>query len=316
MNQVDILWIGGGSLGLLYAAKCTLAGAGGHGLLVRTKDQVHRVMAQGLELMEQDRRFTAFLPCTDQAIEIEGCEWIALMVKQAHLAEEHFLEQVRLLSTRFPQANWACFQNGIGHMEQLSKWIPAQRLHYAVSTEGAKRQGPATVEHTGTGTTIIGGYGTEETTQAQKKLMKTMDAAGFDVQASNQIKETVWKKLLINAVINPLTALWRVKNGELLVSDERLIAMRELFEESRLVAAHEGVDIPPSHWDQVLAVCRNTAHNSSSMLQDILHGRPTELEWINGSLLRLGAKHGLLLPMTETIVRRIREVEGQLGGQG
>lgn len=314
MNQVNVLWIGGGSLGLLYAAKCTLAGAGRHGLLVRTKDQVHKVRAQGLELMEQDRRFTAFLPCVNHPKEVSGCKWIALMVKQAHFQEERLIDQLRHLSSRFPEANWACFQNGIGHMEQLSQWIPAERLHYAVSTEGARRLGATAVEHTGRGTTLIGAIGTADTAVAQKKLIKTLDAAGFDVQASNQIKETVWKKLLINAVINPLTALWRVKNGELLDGEERRRAMRELFDESRLVAAYEGVDIPPSHWDQVLTVCRNTANNHSSMLQDILHGRRTEMEWINGSLLRLGAKHGLHLPMTESIVRRIREVEGQLGG--
>jgi 2-dehydropantoate 2-reductase len=140
-------------------------------------------------------------------------------------------------------------------------------------------------------------------------LIQALGKAGFDARVSNNIKETVWKKLLINAVINPLTAILRIRNGELLESRERIDWMRELFQEGLAVARAEGVNLSPGLWEELLSVCRRTANNHSSMLQDIMNGRRTEMEWINGSLLKAGARHGLELPAHAAVVRRIREME-------
>jgi 2-dehydropantoate 2-reductase len=308
LQPLQVVWVGGGSLGLLFAGKCAAASAGRHTLLVRTSEQRQAIRAQGLEVIGADGRFTAVLPCECEVERLAACDWIALMVKQAHLEEEATLRTIRALAARFPQANWACFQNGFGHEERLRRWIPAERLHLAVTTEAARRIDIRTVHHTGSGITQIGRVDGSATSE-QNFLASMLRQAGFAAEVSKNIMETVWKKLLTNAAINPLTALLRVKNGALLESPERVAQMRELFLEGLAVAGAEGVSASEEWWDQVTAVCRATADNHSSMLQDIMNGRRTEIEWINGSLLRLGARHGLVLRAHEQVVRRIRELE-------
>jgi 2-dehydropantoate 2-reductase len=310
---MHVLWVGGGSLGLLFAGRCAAGADGRHTLLVRSPLQQRAIEEEGLELIEADGRFTAFLSCVQDAGRLEACDWIALMMKQTHLAEESTMRTIRELSERFPQANWVCFQNGIGHHERLRRWIPAERLYLAVTTEAANRIGLRSVHHTGSGITRVGNV--EKSSRSEQKfLVDMLCQAGFEAEMSNNIMESVWKKLLINAVINPLTAVLRVKNGALLETPDRLEWMRELFLEGLAVAKAEGVSVSEDWWEHVLAVCRDTAENHSSMLQDVLNGRRTEMEWINGSLLRLGKRHGLALPSHQAVVRRIRELERSVPG--
>lgn len=313
MTSIRILWIGGGSLGLMFAARCALAQEGTNALLVRNEQQYHILNGQGLELIGDDGRFTAFLPCFQNvppADSRDSWDWIALMVKQTHLADERTAVQLETLASLYPHANWVCFQNGTGHIERLSSIIPRERLHIAVTTEAARKLDDRTVHHTGRGMTFIGSPEAAPGPEYQEKmLIQALGKAGFDARVSNNIKETVWKKLLINAVINPLTAILRIRNGELLESRERIDWMRELFQEGLAVARAEGVNLSPGLWEELLSVCRRTANNHSSMLQDIMNGRRTEMEWINGSLLKAGARHGLELPAHAAVVRRIREME-------
>ncbi|WJH33076.1 2-dehydropantoate 2-reductase [Paenibacillus sp. CC-CFT747] len=135
--------------------------------------------------------------------------------------------------------------------------------------------------------------------------------AGFTPQRSEDIRTAMWDKLLINAVINPLTGLLSVPNGALLENRESEDLMRRLLQEGVEVLTREGYTADNTIGDRVRTVCRQTAANSSSMLQDLTKGRKTEIEWINGYLLRLADKHGVDLPVNRTLYSLIKLKEGQ-----
>ncbi len=135
--------------------------------------------------------------------------------------------------------------------------------------------------------------------------------AGFEVRDVPDLEREVWRKALVNAAINPVTALLGVTNGELAHEPGRSRALR-LLEEARAAAASAGYEFSPG---EVVAdfdrVVRATAANRSSMLQDIDRGRPSEIDAISGEILRVAERRGLDLPETRTVVAEVaRRVTG------
>ncbi|PKO20510.1 MAG: hypothetical protein CVU38_19720 [Chloroflexi bacterium HGW-Chloroflexi-1] len=125
--------------------------------------------------------------------------------------------------------------------------------------------------------------------------------------AKSAIDGILWGKAVVNAAINPLTALWRVPNGELLASADRRALLAALAKEAAAVAVARGVVLPyPDPVARVEEVCRATAANHSSMLQDVERGRPTEIDSINGVIVAEGRRLGAPTPVNETVWRLVR----------
>jgi 2-dehydropantoate 2-reductase len=134
--------------------------------------------------------------------------------------------------------------------------------------------------------------------------------AGFDVQVVKNAQSLLWGKLVINAAINPLTALLRVPNGELLQLPAARLLMAELAREAAAVAMAHDVSLPFE--DPVAAaenVARRTAGNHSSMLQDVLRGAPTEMHAICGVIIRKGEEKGIPVPVNRAMVHLLEAVK-------
>ncbi|MDF2721670.1 MAG: 2-dehydropantoate 2-reductase [Paenibacillus sp.] len=310
---MNIVCIGGGSIGLLLTAK--LAAAGQQVMLVtHSQLQADALNGGGLTLQELDGS-AAHMPVTALSFEQASMDsmllrpdWILLAVKQKHVTEPLLAAVGRWLNGG---GSLLCFQNGIGHVDKLAAYVPIDRLYVAVTTEGAKKLAADRVAHTGAGTTMIGPAGNHaaQADEWQKMMETQMNAAGFRTHLSNQMKGIVWNKLIINSVINPLTALLRIRNGELPLTEPRRQLMRGLLAEAREAAAGEGVPTRDDLWEQIVQVCANTAANSSSMLQDVAEGRKTEIAWINGAMIGLARLRGIPMPLHETICRLIEAAE-------
>jgi 2-dehydropantoate 2-reductase len=138
-------------------------------------------------------------------------------------------------------------------------------------------------------------------------FVSLLRAAGFDACATTEIEGVLWNKAVVNAAINPLTALWRVPNGDLLACEDRRALLATLAQEAASVAIARGVVIAPQDIAaRVEAVCHATAANRSSMLQDIERGRPTEIDSINGVIVAEGRRLGVPTPVNETVWRLVR----------
>lgn len=330
--------VGSGSLGLLFAARLSDAGADVV-LVTSTEEQADRLNAEGVALQDGSGtiyRAVAAECYRETAPAAEGspdseerdADWLLLTVKQKHITPElaRWLAKRIGLKTRL-----ICFQNGIGHAERLAAEISPDRIYAAVTTEGARRDGLNHVSHTGRGVTRIGKAftgskesGTHGTyvprpedaqedayfDENEKNMRQLFLSAGFETFLSKHMDSFIWQKLLINAVINPLTALLGVTNGKLAEMPETRELMDKLVAEGCEVASAKGIRLQAGDMiSEVLKVCERTSLNHSSMLQDLVSGRMTEIEWINGSLLREAAEHQIALPVNRTLYALVKAKE-------
>jgi len=310
---MNISIIGAGAIGLLLAG--TLAGkAKSLELVARSESQAAKIRSEGLQVdgsvivPSASMRVVSFDGIVAYSIQPEA-DYVLLTVKQSALDDG----LMRYAADRIQSGGkLVCFQNGLGHIEKLLQFVPAERLVVAVTTEGAKRTGEASVLHTGSGVTYLGhpdpNLGDSRNSDI-KDLCNLLKTAGFRSETSNRIMSKVWNKLVINAAINPVTALLRVPNGNLLASPSALSLMRDIYEEALQAASLRAIPLAPDLWEQVEDVCRKTHANHSSMLQDVLSGRRTEIDWITGALLGVGRSGGLSLPVNETVYRLVKALE-------
>lgn len=312
---IDI--VGAGSLGLLYGGKLLAAGNEVR-FWTRTSAQADLLSRDGVTIVEQDGKIH-IQPDQIQAKPINELsytwertpgEWLLLMVKQTSIDE--FIHEVGPLKDHV--MNIACFQNGMGHLERLQAALPHSLICSAITTEGAKRA-QYQVTRAGTGETRLGrrNIHVEASDSIEDKrtftLSRLLQQAGFDCTVSNEIDKLIYRKLLINAVINPLTAIWRVPNGELIIKEERKRFMRQLYDETWEIYSANGIQLDQDMWEQLISVCHSTASNTSSMLADVLQGRGTEIGSINGHIVRMAQKSGLAAPTHEILLHLIEGMQ-------
>jgi len=194
------------------------------------------------------------------------------------------------------------WQNGFGVQETLTRSWSGPVL-CASTTEGAfvddtpQRQA---VVHAGHGRTVIGHLdGTYPDLAGW--LAETLAAAGLPCQAVDNIRVRLWHKLAVNAAINPLVARFRIRNGQL--RDRPFRPMVEaLVTELALIMAAEGMPAPTSCWSALVwGVVEATANNRASMLQDVLAGRPTEVDSILGPLQAAARRHAIAIPRLDAL---------------
>ncbi|WP_438351636.1 ketopantoate reductase family protein [Paenibacillus sp. FA6] len=324
---IDI--IGGGSLGLLYAAKLA---SNGNKVRVwcRSEEQALILRTEGLFMdggeaspIADTGPFAVEAGILDDFIdewnEAPG-EWVFLMTKQKDVKEIASRQLARMDEESLKEIQgMICFQNGIGHIELLSLMLPQWHIYSAITTEAAYKVSHNKVFHAGRGLTMIGQYLHKYSDQEmnskkdEKKMIAVLGKAGFSCDLSKEIDKYVYRKLLINAVINPLTAIWGIRNGELLATEERMDMMRNLFIEGTVVYGACGIVWDSDLWNQIVEVCEMTAANNSSMLKDIREGIPTEVRWINGSIVSMAEAQGIEANYHKVMVQLIEGMKAKEG---
>ncbi|GGG89009.1 ketopantoate reductase family protein [Paenibacillus radicis (ex Gao et al. 2016)] len=314
--------VGGGAIGLLFAARLATAGAAVT-VWTRTESQAAALTAGGIDYRDgEEGAPTVHVGVASQCLadlteplasgQSEEEHWVVLAVKQSHLNEELLSRLRRLVK---PGTRILGLQNGVGHLEKLAEALPGASLYAGVTTEGAKRSGETGVIHTGHGQLFWGPLrvnGSESDKKGEKSQnlwIKTLESAGFSATLSNDMNSRIYEKLLINAVINPLTALYDVTNGELPMHPLRKKLMHALYSETMEVLASDGLAMDSDGWQRVLGVCQATAGNVSSMLADVRAGRVTEIEWINGGVSRIAARIGLRSPLNDAICTLVSQLQ-------
>lgn len=199
-------------------------------------------------------------------------------------------------------------QNGMGVDDWLRQLRPDLLLLTAITTDGVYRQDRNTLVMAGHGVTLIGGEQPEEQLQAQH-IAGLWRQSCARVEAVDDMRQRRWQKLAINCAINPLTARYRCRNGELLDKPDALRTMQALCHEVAAVMKAEGLSAEgPQLFDIACQVARQTGANTSSMLADVLAGRPTEIDFMNGFVVRTGEQHHLTSPTNAAITAEIHDL--------
>ena len=192
--------------------------------------------------------------------------------------------------------------NGMGTVDELADH--RQQILLGATTHAARHEGNAII-HVAMGITHIGPANSRGT--ASSSLADLLHEALPDVAWHNNILPSLWNKLAVNCVINPLTALYGCPNGALLAYGDQI---EKICAEVADVMAIEGYQ---THKDSLLShvyqVIGSTSANTSSMLQDILNQQHTEIDYINGYVIRRGRSHGLQLPENNKLFDMIKRKE-------
>lgn len=287
MMKDNILIVGTGALASLFAAR--LAQAGNSVTMLGTwKEGLTAVRTNGIRFIDSNDRETQFnIRVIDDPRDVKGVKHALVLVKAWQT--ERAAAQLRECLVADGLA--VTLQNGLGNREALIQSLGLDRVALGVTTTGATLLGPGLVKAGGEGPISI------ERHPVLGPLVEALESADFQVHIVDDARALIWGKLVINSAINPLTALLRVKNGELLERPSARQIMGQLARETAQVAGAENVALPFS--DPAAAaedVARKTAANQSSMLQDVLRGAPTEIDAICGAIVKTAQKHGLEVP--------------------
>jgi 2-dehydropantoate 2-reductase len=288
MKNEPVLIVGTGALATLFAARLaahghdiTMLGTWTAGLDALTRD--------GARLADADGRERAYpVRVTRDPGGANGSKIALVLVKSwqtkraAHQLAECLADDGLAVT----------LQNGLGNDDILAAAIGRERVALGVTTTGATLLGPGLARAGGEGTISLQSHA------RLGALESAFTEARFKVEVVADTKSLVWGKLVVNAAINPLTALLRVPNGELLNRPSARVMMKALADETAAVAFAQRVRLPFSNpIEAAESVARKTAANHSSMFQDVRRGAPTEIDAICGAVARAGERHGVPTPV-------------------
>ncbi len=229
----------------------------------------------------------------------ENC--LMLLTTKAHDAEAA-IEPVRGLLR--PDTTILVLQNGLGNEEIVRAVVgPALTVVRGLSSSGVEFPAPGMVEVMHAGATVLpkGPVG--------ERIRGLFESCGLETRLSEMMDYEVWRKLAMNCVINPLTAIFMVPNRE--IASEALADVRRgIVEECRGVAAAEGVALEPSLAEEIASAAASYL-NLSSMCQDVVKGKRTEIGFLNGRVSELGRRYGVPTPVNDVMTALVRFMEGR-----
>lgn len=203
-------------------------------------------------------------------------------------------------------------QNGLGNIEKLKTVVKEEQIIVGTTSHGANLLGPGRIKHAGHGATAIGGLDGKSTERIEKIAEVLRNAKLVPVSVSNNVMGLIWDKLLINVGINPMTAITGLRNGEILDYPELEKLAEGAVKEAMKVADESGIILEtPDAVRHFKEVSKVTGENISSMLSDVIKKRKTEIENINGAIVREGKKYNIETPVNALLTTLVQLKEKQ-----
>ena len=294
LNSDKVLILGTGALATLFASRLAASGVGVT-MLGTWQAGLAVLQRKGVQVEGEDQTFQ--LTVTDDPNLCKGIHFALVLVKSWQT--ERVARQLTLCLADDGVA--LTLQNGLGNDSILSSELGPARVMLGVTTLGATLLAPGLVRQGGEGDINLQAH------PRLSPLAEMLRRAGFKVTTVEDVRSLIWGKLVVNSAINPLTALLQVKNGELLKYPSVRKLVGYLATETASVAGSLHIPLPFSDPEiAAVEVAKKTGSNISSMLQDVLRGAPTEVEAINGAVVRLAEQKALLVPVNRSVLSLVK----------
>jgi len=317
--MADILINGAGAIGsfmgyLLSDPRNSSGGTIENVALLGRKSHINRINDLGLQIsiMEKETRLQ-FKYCFADLADLKSSDFfpkiVIICVKTYSLSvvcDE--LRKSGLLQERLRNAIFILLMNGMGNREAFDELeLSDSQVLEGITSLGVKFSEDGMVELKGKGKTII----EKKIEGDMKKFMEVrFQEKGFEIEFAPDFRSHQYSKLFANAVINPITALTRRQNG-IVLSPLLKNTVQGVVREAVTVAVMDGIKRDErSVMEMVYSVAEKTCGNTSSMLQDILNGRMTEIDSINGYIIRLARKHKIEVPVNEALYELVKSATG------
>lgn len=300
---MKIAIVGPGAMGCLFGAFLIKARQEVY-FLDKNEERAKKISAQGIKV-EGLSNFSVKAIAKAKAEEIGPCELVILCVKSYDT--EKAIKHARGLISK--DTSVLTLQNGINNLQTLNEIVGAEKVVGGVTSQGATLLGIGCIRHAGKWETVIG-KADGKILGAVRDISNLFNKSGLETKISKDINSLIWSKLIINVGINALTAITRLNNGRLVEYDGTREILRSAVLEAVKVAKRKKIkliyDDPVQKTEKVAEA---TKGNISSMLQDVLKEKRTEIDYINGAIVRQGRNLGIPTPVNSVLSDLVRTIE-------
>lgn len=308
---MKIVIVGPGAMGCLLAAFFSRTAANGRQnkeeiwILDYNKERAARITQAGIAIEGITGAWQVKVRATHDIKDIGSADLLIICVKSydTKSAITHAKALVQ------DNTSVLTLQNGIGNIEIISEIVGSERVIGGITNLGVTLLDVGRARHAGKGETVIGRIDAKITVQ-MRSIRELFNRAGLEMRISKDIKAILWSKLIINVGINALTAITRLNNGKLTEFEGTRRIMREAVTEAVRIAKRKRIKlIYDDPLAKVEAVAEATAGNISSMLADILRKKRTEIDFINGVIVRLGQELGIPVTVNSMLADLVKTIE-------
>lgn len=301
---MKIVIVGPGAMGCLFAALLSKSKEE-IWLFDKNKERAEKISGQGIITEGISGNWQAKIKITTETKEIGRADLIIICVKSYDTKEA--ITEVKPLTDESTKV--LTLQNGIGNIEIVGEAIGPEKVIGGISNMGATLLDTGKVRYAGKGDTVIGRIDGKIPVE-MRAIREVFNKAGLETRISRDIKGLLWSKLIINIGINALTAITRLNNGRLIEFEGTKRILREAVTEAVRIAKRKRIKlIYDDPLAKVEAVCEATSANVSSMLQDVLKKRRTEIDFINGVIVRQAQELGINAPVNSILLDLVKTIE-------
>jgi 2-dehydropantoate 2-reductase len=291
--------MGAGAVGCYFGGM--LARAGHDVVLIARPDHVQAIQRDGLRLDTQAFDERVRLGASTDASAVQGASLVLFCVKSTD-TESAGAQLMPHLPT---DTLVLCLQNGVDNAERLRGVLPQHQIAAAVVYVATEMAGAGHVRHHGRGELVI------EPSRASTAVAQALIAAGVPTEISDNVRGALWLKLILNCAYNAVSAIAQRPYGENVQSEGVQNVMRDVVSECLAVAKAEGVQVPGDVHAAVRKIAETMPSQYSSTAQDLARGKRSEIDYLNGLIVRRGEALGIATPANRVLWALVKLLEGK-----
>lgn len=307
-RKVKIGIMGAGAIGSVIGGM--LARNGDKVTLVGRKSHIDEIRKSGLHIggIWGDHTISDLNAVTEPPQE---CQDIVILTVKSFDTARAAAEAMPMVGTNTVVVS---IQNGLGNIETLTSIFGKEKVIGGMAIFGAILTEPGNVRVTVIASETLVGELDGSVTSRVEDLANLLASAGIPAKASDNIMRDIWHKVLYNIALNPLSAIFQVSYGQIADNPDTRWLAKQMINEAFKVATASDQHLGMNAADEYLEILWNeklppTRDHRSSMLQDILRGKKTEIEFINGAVVRMGAEYGIGTPYNSAVVSMVKAKE-------
>ncbi len=291
--------MGAGAVGCYYGGM--LARAGHDVVLIARPQHVQAVASAGLRLQTRTFDEQIRLQASSEASAVQGADVVLFCVKSSDTESAGSLIQPYLRA----DALVMCLQNGVDNADRLRAVLPRNTVSAAVVYVATEMAGPGHVRHHGRGDLVV------EPSATETGAVLALVAAGVPAEVSNNVRGSLWAKLVLNCAYNAVSAITHLPYGKTVTGVGVLDVMRDVVAECMTVAKADGVQVAGDVHAAVANLAGSMPTQSSSTAQDLARGKPTEIDYLNGFIVQRGEALGIATPANRVLWALVKLMEAK-----
>jgi len=289
--------MGAGAVGCYYGGM--LARAGHEVVLIARPQHVEAITRGGLHMETRNFDEHVRLAASSEPGAVQGARLVLFCVKSTDTEAAGALMRPHLA----PDALVLCLQNGVDNADRLRTVLPQHAVAAAVVYVATEMAGPGHVKHHGRGELVI------EPSPASDAVAQALMTAGVPTEVSDNVRGALWAKLILNCAYNAVSAISQLPYGQTVAGEGVPDLMRDVVAECLAVAQAEGVQVGDDVYAAVDKLAASMPSQLSSTAQDLARGKPTEIDYLNGLIVRRGAALGVAMPANRVLWSLVKLME-------